>query len=292
MEDVLDLYAEPYDRQRPKVNFDKTSKQLIKETRAELPARPGQPPRFDYEYERQGTRNLFLFTESQAGWRHINVTEQRTMQDFAHQMKWLVDEAYPQAEVIRVVMDNLNTHKAASLYEAFAPEEARRIIKHLEFHYTPKHGSWLNMAEIELSVLQRQCLDRRMADERTLVHEIATWEKERNEKQATIDWRFSVNLPRREDTLLSPLSLTLLVEISLHTPPEPDKLLPSVFGCDCRTPRCSRIAYPAPLASWRSARDEPFQTSRRQKSFPPQRYPNSCLCDSCSAGNSTPQAAL
>ena len=204
MEDVLDLYAEPYDPMRPKVNFDETSKQLIKETRQELPARPGQPPRYDYEYERQGTRNLFLCIEPQAGWRHINVTEQRTMLDFAHQMKWLVEVAYPEAAVVRLVLDNLNTHRAASVYEAFAPEEARRIVKKLEFHYTPKHGSWLNMAEIELSVLQRQCLDRRIADETTLVHEIAAWEKERNEKQATIDWRFSVTDAREKLKRLYP----------------------------------------------------------------------------------------
>jgi hypothetical protein len=204
MEDVLDLYAEPYDPMRPKVNFDETSKQLIKETRQSLPAQPGQPPRYDYEYERQGTRNLFLCTEPQAGWRHINVTEQRTMLDFAHQMQWLVDVAYPEAEVVRVVLDNLNTHRAASLYEAFAPAEARRIVKKLEFHYTPKHGSWLNMAEIELSVLQRQCLDRRIADETTLAHEIAAWEKERNEKQATIDWRFSVTDAREKLKRLYP----------------------------------------------------------------------------------------
>lgn len=204
MEDVLELYAEPYDARRPKVNFDETSKQLIKERRSRLPAQPGQPERFDYEYERAGTRNLFLFTEPQAGWRHVSVTNQRTMIDFAHQMKWLVDVAYPQAEVIRVVLDNLNTHKAASLYEAFAPEEARRIVKKLEFHYTPKHGSWLNMAEIELSVLQRQCLTRRIPDEATLVREVAAWEKERNEKQATIDWRFSVTDAREKLKRLYP----------------------------------------------------------------------------------------
>ena len=204
MEDVLELYAEPYDPRRPKVNFDETSKQLIKETRQPLTAQPGQPERFDYEYERGGTRNLFLFTEPQAGWRHVNVTEQRTRVDFAHQMKWLVEVAYPEAEVIRVVLDNLNTHKAASLYEAFAPEEARRIVKKLEFHYTPKHGSWLNMAEIELSVLQRQCLNRRLPDEATLSHEISAWEKERNEKQATIDWRFSVTDARAKLKRLYP----------------------------------------------------------------------------------------
>ena len=204
MEDVLDLYAEPYNLRRPKVNFDETSKQLIAETRRALPARPGQSQRYDYEYERNGTRNLFLFTEPQAGWRHVNVTEHRTMIDFAYQMRWLVDEAYPEAEVIRVVLDNLNTHKAASLYEAFAPEEARRIIKKLEFHYTPKHGSWLNMAEIELSVLQRQCLDRRIPDEAALNYEIAAWEEERNERQATIDWRFSVTTARAKLKRLYP----------------------------------------------------------------------------------------
>jgi transposase len=204
MEDVLELYAEPYDAKRPKVNFDETSKQLIKETRQPLPAQPGQALRYDYEYQREGTRNLFLFIEPQAGWRHVNVTKQRTMIDFAHQMQWLVDVAYPEAEVIRLVMDNLNTHRAASLYEAFEPEEARRIVKKLEFHYTPKHGSWLNMAEIELSVLQRQCLNRRLADEATLGHEVAAWEKERNEKQATIDWRFSVTDAREKLKRLYP----------------------------------------------------------------------------------------
>jgi len=204
MESVLELYAEPYDAKRPKVNFDESSKQLIAETRQPLPTRPGQPERFDYEYERGGTRNLFLFVEPQAGCRHINVTAQRTMIDFAHQMKWLVDVAYPEAEVIRVVMDNLNTHRAASLYEAFAPEEARRIIKKLEFHYTPKHGSWLNMAEIELSVLQRQCLARRIPDEATLKREIAAWEVQRNKEQATIDWRFSVTDAREKLKRLYP----------------------------------------------------------------------------------------
>jgi hypothetical protein len=204
MEDVLELYAEPYDPTRPKVNFDEASKQLIAETRQPLPPGPGQPQRYDYEYQRNGTRNLFVFTEPQAGLRHIKVTDQRTMIDFAHQMKWLVDECYPGAELVRVVLDNLNTHKGASLYEAFAPEEARRIIKKLEFHYTPKHGSWLNMAEIELSVLQRQCLNRRIPDEGTLIREVAAWEKERNQEQATIDWRFSVTDAREKLKRLYP----------------------------------------------------------------------------------------
>lgn len=162
MEDVLDLYAEPPDPLRPKVCFDETPKQLIAETRQSLPARPGQPERFDYEYRRNGTCNLFLFLEPDQGWRHVAATDHRTKQDFAHQMQWLVDEAYPEAHVIRVILDNLNTHRAAALYEAFAPAEARRILRRLEFHYTPKHGSWLNMAELELSVFERQCWDRRM----------------------------------------------------------------------------------------------------------------------------------
>jgi hypothetical protein len=198
MEDVLDLYEEPYDPRRPKVNFDETSKQLIRETREPLPVEPGQAARYDYEYERNGTRNLFMFMEPQAGWRHIAVTERRTRQDFAHQMQWLVDARYPEAEVIRVVMDNLNTHKPASLYEAFAPAEARRLLKKLEFHYTPKHGSWLNMAEIELSILSRQCLDRRIPDEATLRREIMAYEDTRNAAKATIAWRFTTTEAREK----------------------------------------------------------------------------------------------
>jgi hypothetical protein len=198
MEDVLDLYAEPYDEARPTVGFDETSKQLIAETRAPLPAQAGQAERYDYEYRRQGVRHLFLFCEPQRGWRHVEVTEQRTMQDFARQMKWLVDEGYPRAARIRVVLDNLNTHKAASLYETFAPEEARRILRKLEFHYTPKHGSWLNIAEIELSVLSRQCLDRRIGDEETLKSEVKKLEEERNAAYAKIEWRFTTEEARRK----------------------------------------------------------------------------------------------
>jgi hypothetical protein len=198
MEDVLDLYTEPYDPKRPKVNFDETSKQLIRETRAPLPAAPGRPARYDYEYERNGTRNLFMLVEPQAGWRHITATERRTMQDFAHQMQWLVDEGYPEATLIRVVMDNLNTHKPASLYETFAPAEARRLLKKLKFHYTPKHGSWLNMAEIELSILSRQCLDRRIPDDATLRREITTYEDTRNAAKTTITWRFTTTDAREK----------------------------------------------------------------------------------------------
>ncbi|MCA1614334.1 MAG: IS630 family transposase [Acidobacteria bacterium] len=198
MEDVLDLYAGPYDERRPTVGFDEASKQLIAETRAPLPAKAGQPERYDYEYRRNGVRNLFLFCEPLRGYRHVAVTEQRTMQDFAHQMKWLVDEAYPEAEVVRVVLDNLNTHRAASLYETFAPEEARRIAKKLEFHYTPKHGSWLNIAEIELSVFSRQCLDRRIGDEEMLRREVRKLEEARNAAGAKIEWRFTTADARRK----------------------------------------------------------------------------------------------
>jgi DDE superfamily endonuclease len=191
MEEILDFYAEPYDPKRPKVNFDETSKQLIKETRTPLLSTPGQVARYDYEYQRNGTRNLLLLCEPQAGGRHSVVTEQRTMQDFAQQMKWLVDEGYPQADLIRVVLDNLNTHKLASLYETFPPAAARRIAKKLEFHYTPQHGSWLNMAELEFSVLSRQCLDRRIPDEATLIRELQAYEESRNATRAKITWRFT-----------------------------------------------------------------------------------------------------
>jgi len=192
------LYAEDYDAKRPTVGFDETSKQLIAETRVALPARSGEVERFDYEYERRGVRNLFMFCEPKRGFRHVEVTEQRTMPDFARQMKWLVDEGFPEAERVRVVMDNLNTDKVASLYEIFAPEEARRIAKRLEFHYTPKPGSWLNIAEIELSVFSRQCLDRRIGDEETLKREIKKLEEERNAACAKIEWRFTTEDARRK----------------------------------------------------------------------------------------------
>ena len=191
MEDVLDLYCEPYDPERPVVCFDETSKQLVAEKRSPIPAKGRRRERFDFEYKRNGTRNLFMLCEPLAGWRHVEVTERRTMVDFAHQMRWLADEAYPEAEKIRVVLDNLNTHKPASLYETFEAKEARRIIKRLEFHHTPKHGSWLNMAEIEFSVISRQCLARRIANEGALKREIAALETERNQAAATISWRFS-----------------------------------------------------------------------------------------------------
>ena len=196
MEDVLDLYEEPPDPKRPKVCFDETSKQLVAETRAALPVEPGRPRRYDYEYRRNGVRNLFMFFEPQQGWRHVAVTRRRTMEDFALQMRWLVDHAYPQAEVIRVVMDNLNTHRPASLYETFPPAEARRILRRLEFHYTPKHGSWLNMAEMELSVFSRQCLDRRIPDETVLEREIQALEQERNQAKVRVNWQFTARNAR------------------------------------------------------------------------------------------------
>ena len=191
MEDVLDLDAEPYDPQRPVVCFDETSTQLLAETRPALPAQPGLPLRQDYEYRREGTRNLFLACEPLAGWRQVAVTERRTMQDFPQQMRWLVDEAYPAVEVVRVVLDNLNTHRKASLYEAFLAEEARRIARKLEFHHTPKHGNWLNMAEIEFSVISRRCLGQRLPDEETLSREVKALERERNKARAVINWRFT-----------------------------------------------------------------------------------------------------
>jgi hypothetical protein len=196
MEDVLDLYAEPEDPERPRVCFDECPYQIISEVRASLPMRPGRPSRYDYEYKRQGTCNLFLFVQPHVGWRHVKVTARRTKLDFAHCMRDLVDIHFPEARVIRVVLDHLNTHTPAALYEAFEPAEARRIVRKLEFHYTPKHGSWLNMAEIELSVLSDQCLDRRLPDQQTVVQEVAAWETRRNAERATIDWRFGTQEAR------------------------------------------------------------------------------------------------
>ena len=193
MEAVLDLYAEPPDRRRPRVCFDEATKQLVAEVRAPLPPLPGQPARYDYEYQRNGVSNLFLFyspDRPEGGWRHVAVTQQRTKFDFALQMQALVDEHFPQAEKIRVVLDNLNTHTPAALYEAFAPAEARRLAAKLEFVYTPKHASWLNQAEIELAVLRAQCLDRRIEDAERLAREVAAWEQERNAAGTVIQWLF------------------------------------------------------------------------------------------------------
>ena len=191
MEDVLEVYQRPYDPSRPVVCLDEQSKQLIKQVTPPLPMKPGQVAKEDYEYERNGTANLFMLFEPLRGWRHVKVTAQRTKIDFAQVIRELLDEHYPQAEQVVLVMDNRNTHKPASLYEAFEPAEARRLIERLEIHYTPKHGSWLDMAETELSILTKQCLDRRIPDLPTLTREVAAWEKQRNEAQCKIDWQFT-----------------------------------------------------------------------------------------------------
>jgi hypothetical protein len=191
MEDVLELYAEPYDPQRPRVCFDESPQQLIEETRQPLPAQPGQAERYDYEYRRNGTCNTFMFFEFEQAWRHVVVTAQRTRVDFAHQMQWLVDVRHPEAQVIRVILDNLNTHCPGALYEAFEPAEARRLLRRLEFHFTPKHGSWLNMAELEFSVFARQCWDRRLGNVDLFQSETQALEDQRNAAHATVNWRFT-----------------------------------------------------------------------------------------------------
>jgi transposase len=198
MENVLDLYGERANRKRPVISFDETPIQLIGETRVPIPAAPGRLHRFDYEYSRNGTANLFVFVDAHRPWRHVKVTERRTAIDFAECMRDLVDIHYPHASVIRVVMDNLSTHRAKNLYEAFAPEEARRILRRLEFHFTPKHASWLNMVEIEISVLSRQCLNRRIPDAKTLGREIAAWQRRRDATGARIKWMFNVTDARRK----------------------------------------------------------------------------------------------
>jgi len=205
MEDVLDLYAEPYHPQRPVVCFDELPYQLLDHVVAPEPAAPGQVAREDYEYARQGTCNLFVTFQPLQGWRHVDVTARRTAQDFAHQMQRLVDEQFPDATVIRVVLDNLNTHTPAALYQTFAPEEARRLTAKLEFHYTPKHGSWLNMVEIELSVLARQCLDQRLADRAAVERVVHPWEARRNAARTTVDWRFTVKDARTKLKDLYPI---------------------------------------------------------------------------------------
>jgi hypothetical protein len=196
MEDVLELYEEMYDAKRPVVCFDEKSVQLVAETRVPSAVRPGRPQRYDYEYERRGTANVFMAVEPLGGWRHVAVTGRRTKVDFAAQMKELVDVHFPEAERIRVVMDNLNTHKPASLYEAFPPAEARRLLRRLEFHYTPKHASWLDMAEIELSVLTSQCLNRRIPDRESLERDIAAWQRQRNQAGIPVKWRFTLQQAR------------------------------------------------------------------------------------------------
>ncbi len=191
MEDVLEVYHRPFDEKRPQVCLDEASKQLVGEVVQPIPAQPGQPERFDYEYVRNGTANLFMISEPLAGWRHVMVTERRTAKDFAEVLRWLAEDVYKEAEKIVLVMDNLNTHKLASLYEAFEPERARRLAERFEVHHTPKHGSWLNVAEIELSVLSRQCLDQRIESAEALLKELEPWSVERNDRAVGVNWRFT-----------------------------------------------------------------------------------------------------
>ena len=191
MEEVLDVYARARDPRRPLVCLDETTKQLVRHTREPLPMAPGHPAGMDYEYERNGVGTLFMMCAPLEGWREVVVTQQKRRVDYARCLRQLADEHYPQSEVIVLVQDNLNTHHPASLYEAFEPEEARRIIDRFEFHYTPKHGSWLNVAEIELSVLGRQCLSRRISDMNTLKKEVGHWATSRNEAKMNIDWQFT-----------------------------------------------------------------------------------------------------
>jgi len=193
MEDVLEVYQRPYDPEYPVVCMDESSKQMLKEVRKPIPAQPGKPERYDTEYERNGTNNIFMFFEPLAAKRFIDITETRKAVDWALQIKDLVDNKYPKAQKITPVMDNLNTHTGGSLYKRFKPEEAQRILSKIQFHYTPKHGSWLNMAEIELSILCRQCLNRRIPDRETFKREVAAWQKERNSYSSPMDWRFTTD---------------------------------------------------------------------------------------------------
>lgn len=204
MEAVLDLYTQPYDPKRPLVCMDETSKQLIRETRIPLPLRPGHPQKYDYEYQREGVCNLFLFFEPLRGWRVVDVRTQRTKQDWVEEMKTLVEEYYPAAEVVRVVLDNLNTHNPAAFYEFLAPVEAKKLLDRLEFHYTPKHASWLNMAEIEFSVVTRQCLPQRIPTQEQVQQEVWAWACARNAQCKTVDWQFTTAEARRRLKRLYP----------------------------------------------------------------------------------------
>lgn len=196
MEHVLDVYAEPADDKRPIVNFDEAMKQLVSEVKEAVSMKPGQSKKQDYEYKREGMANIFLFFDRHRGWRKAKVTVSKKAVDFAHCMKDLVDIHYPDADIIRVVMDNYSTHKAASLYKAFPAHEARRLLKKLEFNYTPKHASWLNMVEIEIGNMNQQCLNRRIGDRNFLISELAAWENRRNQKKASINWMFDVDAAR------------------------------------------------------------------------------------------------
>ena len=196
MEDVLEVYHRPHDPDYPLVCVDESSKQLIEETRTPIPMKPGQPARYDYEYERNGTSNLFMMFAPLEGWRHVKVTDRHTAVDYAHVLKEVSDTHLPDAKKIVLVQDNLNTHTPASLYEAFPADEARRLVERFEWHYTPKHGSWLNLAESELGVLSSQCLDRRMSDKSFLAREVAAWEAIRNKTHTRANWRFTTENAR------------------------------------------------------------------------------------------------
>ncbi len=208
MEDVLDLYAETPDPGRPVVSFDESPTQIIGEVRLPISAKPGQLERYDCEYRRNGTANLFIFLNVHEPWRHVKVTDHRAAVDFAECMRDLVDVHYPQADLVRVVLDNLSTHSAGALYQAFPPQEARRILRRLEFHYTPKHASWLNMVEIEIGVLRSQCIDRRIGDRATLEAEVAAWEQQRNAELAGINWMFTVEKAREKLGKAYPSTIT------------------------------------------------------------------------------------
>lgn len=208
MEEILEIYKLPHDPNKPLVCMDETSKQLVKETRLPISAIPGHPARYDYEYERNGVCNIFMFYEPFGGKRYVSITDRRTKKDWAIQIKELLDIHYPNVERVVLVMDNLNTHKGASLYDKFPPAEARRLLNRLEFHYTPKHASWLNIAEIELRVLSGQCLNRRIPDKQTLEKEVRAWQKQRNFLQAKVDWQFTTEDARIKLKKLYPTLLT------------------------------------------------------------------------------------
>lgn len=209
MEDVLEVYARPHDPQRPLVCLDEFCKQLIGEARETVSAQPGQPERQDYEYIRHGMCSVFMAYSPLESWREVRVTGQRTARDYAHTIRWLCDEVYPDADKIVLVQDNLNTHTPASLYEAFPPDEALRLKERIEWHYTPKHGSWLNMAEIEIGVAQRQCLSRRLAEKSQVSRELSQWSKSRNAARASTDWQFTTGDAR---TKLKRIYPSFLVE--------------------------------------------------------------------------------
>ena len=204
MEDVIQTYLRPYDPLWPVVCFDEACKQLFGEVRAPQPPRPGRPARLDYEYERKGVCHQLMMCEPLRGWRHVKVTERRTRRDYAECVRELVDVYYPGVQKIRLVQDNLNTHDGASLYEAFRPQEARRILDKIEWHYTPKHGSWVNMAETEIGIMNRQCLDRRLDSQEKIAAEVAAWESKRNTRKARIHWNFTLAVARQKLRKLYP----------------------------------------------------------------------------------------